>query len=120
MKESAITIRRKLIGSTIFLIVTFLFSFITLIFPETALKNDPPETWFQRSGSFIVVASIWTEFILIRTQGYLDPYDEAYIAITDMPQSLNTLHRYLSSAAIGLALYGTLVWGYGDIFIKNT
>ena len=119
MKETASTIKTKLIGASALLSISFLFSFIALFFPELAIKNDPPETWFQRSGSFIVVASIWAEFVIIRTQGYMDPFDEAYTIFSDMPESLNTLHKYLSASAIVLALYGTLIWGYGDIFVKN-
>ena len=68
----------------------------------------------------MVVASLWAEFIVVRTEGYLDSYNEKYMVATDMPQYLNKIHLYLSRAAIVFALYGTIVWGYGDLFIKNT
>lgn len=116
--ESNITIRNKLVSAIALVSVTFTFSFITFLFPSTNPTTDPHDIWFQRSGSFMVVASIWAEFILIRTGGYLDPHNEKYMVFTDMPPYLNHLHRQLSKAVIFLALYGTLVWGYGDLIIK--
>lgn len=114
---TAITIRNKLLQAASFLLFAFVFSLMSFFFPEISPKNDPPEIWFQRSGSFMVVASIWAEFILIRLQGYLDSYNEAYIVITDVPAYLATIQLYISKSTLIFAILGTFIWGYGDLLI---
>lgn len=119
--ETASAIQKKLIQAIAILTIAFIFSLTTYFIPGFAASvNETHASWFQRSGSFMVVASLWAEFIVIRTEGYLDPYNEKYIVVTDMPAYLNKIHLYLSRAAVVFALYGTIVWGYGDLFIKNT
>lgn len=98
--ETNISIRNKLLFCIFLVVVTFVFSIAAFFYPGINPTTDPHGVWFQRSGSFMVIASIGTEFFLLRTEGYLDPYNEKYMSFTDMPDLLNNMHRHLSKAVI--------------------
>ena len=118
--ETATTIRKKLTIASAVALTTLLFSMLVLFIPSLNPTTDSHDTWFQRTGSFMVIASIWAEFIVVRLDGYFDQYDEKYMLFETMPSSLIQMHRYVSKSAIVLAIYGTFIWGYGDLLIKNT
>jgi len=105
----------KLLAATVILVIVCLFSLLTFFIPELSPLNEHA-SWFQRSGSLVVIASIWVQFNLVLTESYTNPYDER-IAFVNIPKWFNKLHRYISIYTILAAIFGTFIWGYGDTFI---
>ena len=96
---------------------------IAILIPCAALFIDlKPEiettgSWFQRSGSLIVIIAVWIEFKLLSINGDVNP-----TGITDPIQSLimkfSPWYKLSSYLAAVLAITGTLIWGYGDLLYK--
>jgi hypothetical protein len=116
-KETRESIRNKLIFCASLISLTFVFSIVVFFFPSIKPISEEHGIWFQRSGSFLVMAAIITEFFLVRLKGYLDTYNERYIMFSDVPPYIYNMHKELSKAVIIFAVYGTIVWGYGDLFV---
>lgn len=115
--ETSNGIKNKLYGALFFLIASFIFSIFTLLVPELRPTSDSPNMWFQRSGSFLVVSSIWAEFIVIRLSVFMNPEEERGIVWDGLPIRLKNIHKFLSGSAIGFAILGTIIWGYGDFIV---
>ena len=78
--------------------------------------------WFQRSGSILVIFAIMSEFILLSLYSTIYPGDNTW---TDenhqvIVNKYKTKYNLLSFFSSALAIIGTIIWGYGDIIIKNT
>ncbi len=115
--EAEINIRKELLQSLPLLILIIL---IPLLAANSCMKpvNEDASTWFQRSGSLMIVFAIWIEFKLFKVA------DDIFLngIVTDQQSELAEKYRckfeimkYL--AVIG-ALFGSVIWGYGDIIYK--
>ena len=118
--ETVKSIDKKLTFASILVVISVLFSTLQLFIPTLNPTSEAHHLWFQRSGSFVVLASIWAEFVVVRLDGYFDTYNEKYMLLEPMRPSSYMMHNYLSKSAIVLAIYGTFIWGYGDLLFKNT
>jgi hypothetical protein len=98
-----------------------LFCLLSFLFPIFALTeifkpiNESLGVWFQRSGATCVVFAIFAEFKAVKMSKVLDPsgfvstsYDTAVKKYHFQVQAFNYI-------AIFLVVFGTFVWGYGDI-----
>ncbi|EPF9727977.1 hypothetical protein ACSWLQ_002265 [Vibrio fluvialis] len=78
-------------------------------------------SWFQRSGSFMILFAVWAEFKLFKLGNNMNPRSEHGQSWDDIGNS-DALHKefggyvatFKTIAAI-LAIFGTLICGYGDL-----
>lgn len=119
MSEDLSTIKKKLIGCSVFLGFAAALSFVALVWPDISPTRDTFGAWFQRSGSVMVVAAIWVEFILLKINPFVDPSLTAYAVPFEVPPLYRRWFRVLSGVAVGFALLGTIIWGYGDLFFTE-
>ena len=88
------------------------------LFTELRPSSESLGIWFQRSGSIIVLLAVMIEFNLFKigselsSNGRVD--NELHILI-DKFSSLKVWFSFFSSV---LVIIGTVIWGYGDLFIK--
>ncbi|TAA41725.1 hypothetical protein [Corallincola spongiicola] len=78
--------------------------------------------WFQRSGSLMVLFAVWVEFKLFKITNFSNPLSpggqtwddlETGDRLKDKYSSLIQILKYFAAL---LAILGTLIWGYGDLF----
>lgn len=120
MKESVKTIRNKLIGCSLFYVGTASLAYVALTNSSFLPDGESQATWFQRSGSAIVVSAVWVQFILTKIEAYIDPGDTAYVVPFDTPAYFKNWFNVLATIMWIYLLVGTIIWGYGDLFFKNT
>ena len=72
-------------------------------------------SWFQRSGSLMVIIVAYAEFILFKTYDYISPSNAAYAIPFDVPMWYRRFYNITSGIAHTLLVVGTVIWGYGDL-----
>lgn len=78
-------------------------------------------SWFQRSGSLMVLFAVWVEYKLFTISNLTNPISENGETYQDQAHSDalnlrygNILKSFKYVTAV-LAISGTVIWGYGDI-----
>jgi hypothetical protein len=112
--ENLASIKGKLFFSIGLLLVAFAIPFLCLGMPAWALAYETNSTWFQRSGSLVVLFAALSEFLLLKTYDYISPSEAAYVVPFDTPKWYKTLYNVIAVAGVFLLVAGTLIWGYGD------
>jgi hypothetical protein len=80
--------------------------------------------WFQRSGSLTVLFAVWLEFKLFKITNLIKPISKNGLTYQDLAHraALNTKYgnrlKTYKHITAGLAIAGTVIWGYGDIIRK--
>lgn len=112
----------KLFWLWIFLVLAILFS--TASAGLDLLLLDSKNSWFQRSGSLLVVAAL-----LVKTQLRLDwetrlmwtrHFERAGLTTSDLDEfNYNTArfdswNKFFNRVATCATIFGTVIWGYGD------
>jgi len=107
------------IGSSLLVIVALIIGYIG--YGGTfAPEGETNATWFQRSGSLIVVCALWLEFNLFKVNDLVNPTG---IITEDGDRFFIRYGRYFSTLKyVGavVALIGTIIWGYGDLFAASS
>ncbi|MEZ8043116.1 MULTISPECIES: hypothetical protein [Vibrio] len=87
--------------------------------------NGDVSSWFQRSGSIMVLFAVWAEFKLFKLGAILNPRSDDGQTWEDLDHA-DILHKefavYLATfkiIAAMLAITGTLICGYGDLLHKH-
>ncbi|MFC1235977.1 hypothetical protein [Vibrio sp. F74] len=82
-------------------------------------------SWFQRSGSIMVLFAVWAEFKLFKLSANLNPRSKNGQTWEDLGHA-DVLHKefvgYLATfkiIAAMLAIMGTLICGYGDLIHRH-
>lgn len=114
-KEDTRTLRRKLFLSFILVVVAATLPFLSWYLPEWAPKNETAASWFQRSGSLVVILAAYAEYILFKTYDYISPSEAAYAVPFDVPSWYKHFYNVVSGVALTLLVVGTVIWGYGDL-----
>ena len=114
MKETIKTIKAKLWRYGLLCFFAIVLPFVSFFCPFMP-TTETQASWFQRSGSIMVVMTIWVQFKLFAIAGYLDPSDTAYVVPFDTPKVYSTMHNIISLTTTVVMILGTLIWGYGDI-----
>ena len=119
MSETIESIKRKL---WVYVVVTFLAFFVPLFaaFCPVLPEGEIQATWFQRSGSIMVILGAFIEFRLLAIDGNFDIHDAKYTVPFDLPKTYERAYKILLRLALVVIVLGTLIWGYGDIPFKNT
>lgn len=77
--------------------------------------NEKPEIWFQRSGSFTVLFSVWAEYNLMKVNDLMAFSTSGYGGTVEYQNKYKELYFLSQYLAIATAITGTFIWGYGDL-----
>jgi hypothetical protein len=80
--------------------------------------NEVLGTWFQRSGSFVVIFGLLSEARAINCFFILNPSHNPESPILDAIKEYSRSPKILNLLAFILIAIGTFIWGYGDILFK--
>jgi len=81
-------------------------------------------TWFSRSGSLMVLFALLAEVKLFKIDGLTKPVSENGLTYADLGVRDQLYLRYSKPISrwkfitMGLAVCGTIIWGYGDLIWK--
>jgi hypothetical protein len=90
------------------------------IFQPLIPEGETLASWFQRSGSLMVLIGVYAEYKLYSLNDYFDLNNTRMFAPINPPDQYKTIYILITTiTAIGILL-GTLIWGYGDVIINNT
>lgn len=88
-------------------------SFWTVLRPD----SESLASWFQRSGA---ITSIFSALAQFRITGFLESIRGGTFAESlSLFYMFKTHHHVLSWAVAIMAIWGALVWGYGDLLIQS-
>ena len=113
--EDLASIKRKLIYSTALLAIAAYIPFLCFEVPSWIDSTETGSTWFQRSGSLVVLFAALAEFMVFKTYDYISPSEAAYSVPFDTPRYFKTIYNAISTTGLILLVAGTLIWGYGDL-----
>jgi len=113
-KEDLASIKRKLIYSVALLLCAASIPFFSFQMPSWANTLESNATWFQRSGSLVVLFAALSEYMLFKTYAYISPSEAAYSVPFDTPKWYKYLYNIISILGLVLLVTGTIIWGYGD------
>ena len=81
--------------------------------------NGSNESWFQRSGSLMVLFAVLLQLNLLK---YSEVEESSGVFIEGKPamksRPLPPLKKAMQLLAFILAALGTFIWGYGDLLFK--
>lgn len=81
--------------------------------------GNEPYFWFQRSGAVMVLFTAWSEYKLSHIYGDINPSPSGYVAERKWGDKYGKEFKLVSYTAVSLLIFGTFIWGYGDIPFKN-
>lgn len=119
IRETENSLKRKLVINSGFCVIALLPPILSIICPVMP-EGETQAEWFQRSGSLMVVIAILIELRLITIQEYFDPLNVKYTVPIDLPRALHISYGVIVTINTLIIIAGTLIWGYGDIPLKNT
>jgi hypothetical protein len=103
----------------------FIFFILALLTPLAVFfipyipENETLFTWFQRSGSATVVFGLLAEARAVNCFFILNPSGFAEEGINEARARYLKYPAVLNISSFVIIALGTLVWGYGDIWVKN-
>ncbi len=89
---------------------------------EISIRPDGEQlnTWFQRSGSIMVIVAVWAEVKLSSIHHMLNPTGLITSECGTLRKEYGTYYTLIVWLVALVAAAGTLIWGYGDLLIENT
>jgi len=79
-------------------------------------ESEDLSAWFQRSGSLIVMLSVIVEFQLFSIHTSLNTSRLAFDQYEALKKKYGRKHLVYSVLTVSVAIIGTVIWGYGDLF----
>lgn len=79
-------------------------------------QGEDAGIWFQRSGSIIVLFSVWAEYSLMKVNHLLVVTESGFGSLIHYENKHVAIHRVAQYLAVLIAITGTFIWGYGDFF----
>lgn len=79
-------------------------------------EEENISVWFQRSGSLIVMLAVIVEFNLLSIHTYLNSARIHFNEYEDLKKKYGVKHNIFSVFTVIIAIAGTVIWGYGDLF----
>ena len=117
-EHEIISTLRKGIGLIILAILPLILFFVL---PEVKPEEEPIFTWFQRSGSIMVIFAILMELVVYPVNSIMNLPRYA-ITINEFPEQAVELYKpYYTAMVISgyvVAILGTIIWGYGDLLVS--
>jgi hypothetical protein len=107
-------IRKELLHCILFIAIAILIPFVSLYW-DCRPQNESIGTWFQRSGSFMVLLAVLVEYKLFSINGDVNPNGVISVEQGELSEKFGRWHKVSTYLAVLLAILGTLIWGYGDL-----
>ncbi|MDC9724326.1 MAG: hypothetical protein PSN44_00185 [Gammaproteobacteria bacterium] len=104
----------------------YIFTALAVLVPFAAVfipwmpEHETIATWFQRSGSAIVVFALLAESRAINVYNILNPVGFPETDFDNARKQYNKHPAMFQISSFILIAIGTLIWGYGDILFKCT
>ncbi|RTE67731.1 hypothetical protein EH243_01925 [Amphritea opalescens] len=114
----AAALKKEIKYYAIFSVLAFISPLVALFIPYMP-ENESIFTWFQRSGSAMVVFGLLAEAKAINCFFILNPAGFAETGINEARAKYLKYPANLNIFSFLIIALGTLIWGYGDIWIKN-
>ncbi len=92
---------------------------IALLVPSLVPEDELLATWFQRCGSIVVALAVWIEIKNNIISGYLYPSGLSTSDFEVLKKDYRLYFNLVKWSGFVLAILGTIIWGYGDIPLKN-
>ncbi|WP_413693774.1 hypothetical protein [Psychromonas sp. KJ10-2] len=102
------------------IVLAVLIPFISIFVPSLMPNSETVATWFQRCGSIVVALAVWIEIKNNAISGYIYPSGLSTGEYTILKSEFGLYFNLIKWSGFILAIIGTLIWGYGDIPLKNT
>jgi hypothetical protein len=100
-----------------------LFSCLAISAPLLALvpyfvpADQVANLWFQRSGSAMVVFGLLAESRAVNIFLILNPSTWGEVGLSEALKKYGKYPTYFNIFAFVLIAFGTLIWGYGDLWV---
>jgi len=118
MVESKESIRNKLIANGILSLVVFFIPIISSIYSPLFI-SESQGSWFQRSGSLMVVLGAFIEFRLFSIRAHFNIVGAVWDLPFETPTSYCFWYNLIAKAILFAIAIGTIIWGYGDLLFKD-
>ncbi len=115
-KENKIVV--TLICCGFMFVLSFLVPVMAYVIPIRP-AGEPIELWFQRSGSISVFIVLFSEYLLFSINNLLYPIGRWDSHEWPMKLKYGKAHSILIFLSFIAAIWGTAIWGYGDLFVSN-
>ncbi|WP_445510115.1 hypothetical protein [Salinicola sp. V024] len=79
-------------------------------------ESEAADIWFQRSGSISVIFGVWTEYSLSKVNEHINLSGIVVSDQTELSERFKLRYRIAQYLGAALAIIGTVIWGYGDLF----
>lgn len=114
MEHTEASIRKIFIKSISWLVLAYIIASFAALLPPLPI-DETQQSWFQRSGSIVVILSVWVEFKLFDIKSYFDK--SAYSVPFELSNSYHFAYKTISIITVFTAISGTVIWGYGDLLL---
>jgi hypothetical protein len=112
-------VKRALIFGVVSVVVGVMLPILTIVLPWRP-EGEPVESWFQRSGSVMVIVAVWAEVKLSGIYSALNPTGWITEDGDVLRNEYGSYYKWIVGLVAVVAVVGTLIWGYGDLIIANT
>ena len=92
---------------------------LSFLIDKFGLSHSKEITWFGRSGSIMVIIGIFLEWWQNKNTETVYVRDLSQTLLHVSKEDMTTPRKIFHYIAIGLAVLGTLIWGYGDICFET-
>lgn len=89
------------------------FAYLEFFIPS----SEKASTWLQRSGSITVLLSLIAEYIISRLHGIIRPTGFTSIETEKIRKTIEKPLMFSRYTGGFIAVLGTIIWGYGDLFV---
>ena len=80
-------------------------------------ESEAADIWFQRSGALSVLFGVWAEYNLSKVNEHINLSGIVVSSQTELSQRYKFPYRVAQYLGVVLAISGTVIWGYGDLFV---
>ena len=80
--------------------------------------EESEKVWFQRSGSFTVLFAVLVEYKLSKITSLVNLNGVVISPQKERSNKYRGVFNIVAYLAAALAILGTLIWGYGDIYYE--
>jgi hypothetical protein len=106
---------RALCVAIALLLVAVLTPVLSVYLPR--IEGQSLNLWFQRSGSLATILALIAEVAIVRAKLSITPAGFGWPGVNEQRRRFLPLLGRVEWAVLVTTLGGTLIWGYGDLFI---
>ncbi len=103
--------------AVLFLVASFAMPILALSLPRP--DEQPLDLWFQRSGSVTTVFALIAEMVIVRAKLSITPAGFGWPGLNEQRRFFIPLLGKIEWPMLVLTITGTLIWGYGDIYLQK-